>query len=1169
MPRRRQAAPRAWLAVAGLLAATAANGARAQPPDSARAQPPDSARVQPPDAAPGQALDAMRVAPGSWLGVEVLAAACDSFVLRAGQFRIDLTHAFLQDPVTIRLRGLPLTPGLDVSLDRLRGIVALPEPAVGGEQCVVCYRYDPAGVPHRVQLHDPSRTDLLAPPTASSVPGGAPDSSRAGGASWPGMGAGEPGRLQVRGSKTVSVQGGTGRDATLDQALQLSVQGAIAPGVQVRAEVSDENLPITPEGNTEELSDLDQVRLEVFGRRGGALLGDFSLEQPLGVFLPFQRKLQGLALHGRAERGTARVLGGAPRGQRVQTELRGREGVQGPYELLDPQRQDETFIVAGTERVWIDGEEMRRGETNDYTIDYIRGSITFSEQRPVGPERLIAVDYEVSRSGYTRQVVGVLADTLRWGPARMRLGWLREGDDPDRPLEGELAPADREALAAAGDDPTAAIGGGATFVADAQGQYAKSVATSGDSIFVFVGATGGDWNVTFTSVGAGRGDYRLDRLSDTGLRVFVHVGAGLGDYVVGRALRLPSRTEATVAGIELGDRKTGGFAAVELDATARDENVASTRDDQDNDDVAWRAEAATPWLLGQGQPERGVRASGLAEALGGRFHELGRIREPFFYEAWNLQGQTRDAREGREQLSLQARFARGGGSLALTRLHRTGVYDGRRAVHDASASLLGPLRWSHTLAFTSADRPQQQPSFRRDRTLRLSAELPVLVPQLRWSDQHFSDGAAGARRGFRFDEWAAGVRSRAQARLQAGAEFRRRLADSLAVSGADWSFATDVREWRGDLATTAAGTRVAMEATLRRAQLPSGDEERTRLGRLLLSRRPADAIVGADLEYRAGTDRTRVLERQIVFVGESQGNFDAEGNPVGQRQGDYNVVYLPSDSLAAATDVELTGKLDVTPPVRLLGGVSSSTLLSIQERSTASDVGDVLRLRPWVLRQPGTTLLGEERLREELVLLRGLRGSELRLTFDRTLRLDQRYANAPEASRRRLRGARLESELARGWSLRVEAQDELRERETGDPSNPLLRPYDVLDRTAAGALRYRPTARARASLELRATWREDADSDVEQTVLELLPGATADLLRGRWTVELRLAQVEERGVPGARPYFFERPGDGKRFSVAAQWGGRGSVTVGVRYQLRDEPERSLRQDMSVETRARF
>jgi hypothetical protein len=244
-------------------------------------------------------------------------------------------------------------------------------------------------------------------------------------------------------------------------------------------------------------------------------------------------------------------------------------------------------------------------------------------------------------------------------------------------------------------------------------------------------------------------------------------------------------------------------------------------------------------------------------------------------------------------------------------------------------------------------------------------------------------------------------------------------------------------------------------------------------------------------------------------------------------------------------------------------------LLSVQERSTDARAGDVLLLKPSALRQPGTTIYGEERIREELVLLRGVRNTTVRLTLDRTLQLDQRYVNAPESSRHLLRNARVETELVRGWTLGFDGGDEARVRDSGDPSNPLLRPYDVLDRTAGATLRYRPSPRARASVEARATRRTDDASGVAQTVLEAVPGATADLLRGRWTAELRIANIVESGDGLLRPYFFERPGSARRLSLSAQWGGRGSITVGIRYQLRDEPERSLRHDLAVETRARF
>ena len=68
------------------------------------------------------------------------------------------------------------------------------------------------------------------PGATAQAPSDSAASPRGAGA---GAGAREPSALHVRGSKTVSVQGGTGRDAALDEGLQLSVNGTIAPGVLV------------------------------------------------------------------------------------------------------------------------------------------------------------------------------------------------------------------------------------------------------------------------------------------------------------------------------------------------------------------------------------------------------------------------------------------------------------------------------------------------------------------------------------------------------------------------------------------------------------------------------------------------------------------------------------------------------------------------------------------------------------------------------------------------------------------------------------------------------------------------------------------------------------------------------------------------------------------------
>ena len=77
-------------------------------------------------------------------------------------------------------------------------------------------------------------------------------------------------------------------------------------------------------------------------------------------------------------------------------------------------------------------------------------------------------------------------------------------------------------------------------------------------------------------------------------------------------------------------------------------------------------------------------------------------------------------------------------------------------------------------------------------------------------------------------------------------------------------------------------------------------------------------------------------------------------------------------------------------------------------------------------------------------------------------------------------------------------------------------------------------------------------------------------LGARWSALARYAQISE-DVTGAplRPYFFEAPGTSRSAGLQAQWGATGLISFNLRYQITDEPGRALRQDLGVETRARF
>jgi hypothetical protein len=254
----------------------------------------------------------------------------------------------------------------------------------------------------------------------------------------------------------------------------------------------------------------------------------------------------------------------------------------------------------------------------------------------------------------------------------------------------------------------------------------------------------------------------------------------------------------------------------------------------------------------------------------------------------------------------------------------------------------------------------------------------------------------------------------------------------------------------------------------------------------------------------------------------------------------------------------------------LVEGIAVNGLYHVSERSRSDDPGRVLRLDPAVLRDRATTLFGEERARLDLVLLRRDRRTDLRLVYDGTVGLDGRFSSIPEETQRRERSLQLERDLGRGFTLRVEGGDR-RQVRRGDPdATNFANRYAVDDQFGAGTLRWRLTSRTRTSLELRTTRREDRFSGIDQNVREAVPGLTADLLRGRWTVELRWAEVrEEGGDPLRRPYFFERPGTNRRAALAAQWNLGRVLTFTFRWQLRDEPGRDLRQDLAVETRARF
>ena len=347
------------------------------------------------------------------------------------------------------------------------------------------------------------------------------------------------GGLHIGGSKTFAVQVGSNRDLTLEQSLRVSISGTIADSVRVTAELSDQNLPIQPEGTTEELRELDKVMVEIASPHYRAVLGSYDVALRSGEFGRYDRRLEGIL--GEATHRTWGLSAGVAsnRGKYHTLVLTVLDGNQGPYALTDALGSSGVLVVAGSERVWLNGEALRRGETNDYVMDYAAGEITFTRHRLVTSDMRIVIDYEYSSEDYDRSAAMATARLGdERGPISTSFTFIQESDNAENPAFGTLSDAARAILRQAGDSPALASLPGWAQV-DSGGTY-RAVDLAAEH-FEWVGA-GGEYEVSFTRVGPGEGTY--DRNESYFSQVFEYVGEGNGEWVPRLVFPLPERAQA-------------------------------------------------------------------------------------------------------------------------------------------------------------------------------------------------------------------------------------------------------------------------------------------------------------------------------------------------------------------------------------------------------------------------------------------------------------------------------------------------------------------------------------------------------------------------------------------------------------------------------------------------
>ena len=200
-------------------------------------------------------------------------------------------------------------------------------------------------------------------------------------------------QLEVSGSQTFGISLGSGRSVTPNQELRVNVEGKASKDITVLALLSDQDLPIQPEGTTENIQDIDQKLIRITHPNMRGTLGDFEGSLGASEFIFFPRALEGVQVEGDFEWGRFHLIPSAiPKGQSTSLVLRGEEG-RSEYRLtVDGQY---VIVKAGSEIVWLNGERMRRGENNDYIIrEYGDPIVEFNSKHLITSNDTIRIDFE-------------------------------------------------------------------------------------------------------------------------------------------------------------------------------------------------------------------------------------------------------------------------------------------------------------------------------------------------------------------------------------------------------------------------------------------------------------------------------------------------------------------------------------------------------------------------------------------------------------------------------------------------------------------------------------------------------------------------------------------------------------------------------------------------------
>ncbi|MBX2921514.1 MAG: hypothetical protein KF746_04905 [Chitinophagaceae bacterium] len=460
------------------------------------------------------------------------------------------------------------------------------------------------------------------------------------------------GNISYNGSFGRGLSFGNQQDVVLNSTLNLQLTGYLADSIQVAAAITDSNIPIQPDGNTQNLNEFDRVFIQFKKKDWHFDIGDIDIRQQQFYFLNYYSRLQGAAFEQQSQvnkniSNRLMLSGAIAKGKYSRNIFQGAEGNQGPYRLQGPNNELFFIVLAGTERVYLDGELMQRGEDQDYVINYNTAEVTFTPRRMITKDSRIQVEFGYADRNYLNSQLFIADEAGIGEKLKIKAAVYSNSDAKNSPINQTLDPRQKQFLSDIGDSVKNAFYPSQMLDTFSVNKilYKKidTVFNNGvhDSIYVYsVSPDDVLYSLAFTEVGQGHGNYVADQTNAANGKVFKWVSPDAENRLQGNfepviLLVAPRKQQLVSIGAEYAISKNTQVST-EMALSNYNVNSLSSKDKADDKGYAARIMINDRRPLKNNKANAELQSQLSYEWVQDRFKPVERLRTVEFYRDWGL-----------------------------------------------------------------------------------------------------------------------------------------------------------------------------------------------------------------------------------------------------------------------------------------------------------------------------------------------------------------------------------------------------------------------------------------------------------------------------------------------------------------------------------------------------